>query len=239
MNVKQQKVYSREVEVNGKEPAWKIAFTVALSLAVAAPWTNAQTSAKEAVALVDSYIKTHNDHSADATLAYYAPDADFHLSMERGLVSGIEHIKRLEYFDAAVGSTLYPQNLSARLVAGRWHVGFDYVIEYSDVFSAMGLRIVLAEGLETGFILKDNAIQVLFQPDLYPACTAVMASGFRNLLQWLGSSGDPRAPVLLPTGSLNLTGETAPILVAAARGVGCRLKLTRGGCGQNLGLLWR
>lgn len=178
----------------------------------------AQGSAAQAIALIDSYIKTHNAHRPGETLAYYAQDADFHLSMGRGVVNGIDAIARLESFDAAAGSTLYPQNLTARPAAGgRWVVGFDYVIEYSDVFSAMGLRIVLAQGLETGFVLNNGSIEVLYQPDLYPACTAVMATGFRGLMQWLVDSEDSRAAVLLDNGRLNLTGTTAPLLISAAQ----------------------
>lgn len=177
----------------------------------------AQDSAAQAIALVEHYIATHNAHRPDDTLTYYASDADFHLSMGRGVVSGIDAIARLESFDAAAGSTLYPQDLTARLVDGRWVVGFGHVIENSEVFSAMGLRIVLAQGLETGFVLKDGKIDALYQPDLYPACTAIMAAGFKELLQWLADSGDSRSTILLRNGRLNLTGETAPLLIAAVQ----------------------
>ncbi len=176
----------------------------------------AQDSAIEAITLVERYIKTHNAHRAEETLGYYAPEADFHLSMGRGVVSGVDEIARLESFDAAAGSVLYPQNLRATLVDGRWVVGFDHVIEYSEVFSAMGQRIVLAQGLERGFVLRNGRIEVLYQPDLYPACTTIMAGGFRGLVQWLVDSEDTRSDALLRDGRLNLTAETAPLLIAAA-----------------------
>lgn len=194
-----------------------LALTMALTLLQpASPPAMAQDSAAEAIALVERYIKTHNEHRADETLVFYAPDADFHLSMDRGVVSGVDAIARLESFDAAAGSILYPQNLRARSVDGKWVVGFDHVIEYSEVFSAMGQRIVLAQGLQRGFVLDKGRIEVLYQPDLYPACTAIMAGGFRGLVQWLVDSQDTRSDALLRDGRLNLTAGTAPLLIAAA-----------------------
>jgi hypothetical protein len=184
---------------------------LAAVLAAAAP-AAAQQSAEEARALVDRYILVHNAHRADEVLAMYHPDAEFHLSMGRGVVAGRDEIARLEYFDAAAGSTLYPQALTARPEGGGWVVGFAYVIEYSEIFSAMGLKIVLAEGLERGFVFEDGLIRAVYQPELVQACLEVMGPGFVALLAWLRDTADPRAATLLEDGALQFTEATAPVL---------------------------
>jgi hypothetical protein len=185
--------------------------------ALMAASAGAQQSAEEAVALVEAYIQTHNAHQPEETLAFYHDDADFHLSMQRGAVQGIEAIARLEYFDAAVGSTLYPQHLVAHPYGNAWRVGFAYVIEYSEIFAAMGLTIVLAEGMETGFVLDQGRIRTIFQPELNPACMGVMGPGFAALIRWLKDSDDPRRSTLAPEGSLQLTADTGAVLIDAAR----------------------
>jgi hypothetical protein len=136
--------------------------------------------------------------------------------MGRGVVAGRDEIARLEYFDAAAGSTLYPQALTARPEGDGWVVGFAYVIEYSEIFAAMGLKIVLADGLERGFVFEDGRIRSVYQPELLPACMEVMAPGFAALVGWLQETGDPRANTLLRDGALELTEVTAPLLVEAA-----------------------
>ena len=178
---------------------------------------HAQQSADEAVALVEAYIQAHNAHAPDETLAFYHDDADFHLSMERGAVRGVEAIARLEHFDAAVGSTLYPQHLIAHRHGKSWRVGFSYVIEYSEIFAAMGLTIVLAEGMETGFVLEEGRIRTIFQPELNPSCMGVMGPGFAALVRWLEDSDDPRRTTLVPEGALQLNADTAATLIDAAR----------------------
>lgn len=176
-----------------------------------------QQSASDAVALVDAYIKAHNAHQPDETLGFYHHDASFHLSMGRGIVHGVGDIARLEYFDAAAGSTLYPQGVTARREGAGWAVGFRYVIEYSDVFSSMGLNIILAEGLDNAFVLEDGKIRTIIQPELKPACMEAMGAGFALLIGWLTETEDTRGEILLRNGSLHLTRDTAPVLIEAAR----------------------
>ncbi|MCC5870578.1 MAG: hypothetical protein JJU27_18925 [Gammaproteobacteria bacterium] len=135
--------------------------------------------------------------------------------MGRGIVHGVDDIARLEYFDAAAGSTLYPQQLTARRQGEQWVVSFGYVIEYSDVFASMGLKIVLADGLENAFVIEDGKFHTVVQPELKPACMQTMGAGFALLIDWLKESDDPRQDVLLRDGSLHLTGDTAPILIEA------------------------
>lgn len=190
------------------------AFAAAALMAASAP-AAAQQSAAEAKALVDAYILAHNAHEAAEVLAMYHPDAEFHLSMGRGVVAGRDEIARLEYFDAAAGSTLYPQALTARPEGEGWVVGFAYVIEYSEIFAAMGLKIVLAEGLERGFVFRDGLIRSVYQPELVQACLEVMAPGFVALLAWLRDTADPRAATLLEDGALQFTEATAPVLAEA------------------------
>lgn len=199
-----------------RSPTRALRLALPLVLAIVCLPAAAQQSAEEAIALVDVYIKAHNAHQPEEVLAMYHPDADFHLSMGRGVVSGRDDIARLEYFDAAAGSTLYPQALTARPEGDRWVVGFGYVIEYSDIFAAMGLNIVLAEGMERGFVFENGRIRTIYQPDLLPACMEVMAPGFVALVAWLQETGDPRADTLLSDGALELTEVTAPLLVEAA-----------------------
>ncbi|MCC5869906.1 MAG: hypothetical protein JJU27_15490 [Gammaproteobacteria bacterium] len=187
---------------------------LALAAAMASPVV-AQESARDAVALIDAYIKAHNAHEPEETLSFYHQDAQFHLSMGRGVVEGIDDIARLEYFDAAAGSTLYPQQVTARREGEMWIVSLGYVIEYSDVFAAMGLKIVLAEGLDYAFVLEGGKIRSIVQPELKPACMQAMGTGFALLVDWLKDSDDPRRDVLLRDGSLYLTGDTAPILIQA------------------------
>jgi len=187
---------------------------LAFAVAVASP-AIAQQSARDAVALVDAYIKAHNAHQPEETLSFYHQDARFHLSMGRGIVHGVEDIARLEYFDAAAGSTLYPQQVSARREDELWIVSLGYVIEYSDVFAAMGLKIVLADGLDYAFVLEGGKIRSIVQPELKPACMQAMGTGFALLIEWLKDSDDPRRDVLLNDGSLHLTGDTAAILIQA------------------------
>ncbi len=191
------------------------ATALALAAAMASPVV-AQESARDAVALIDAYIKAHNAHEPEETLSFYRHDAQFHLSMGRGIVEGIDDIARLEYFDAAAGSTLYPQQVTARREGELWVVSLGYVIEYSDVFAAMGLKIVLADGLDYAFVLEGGKIRSIVQPELKPACMQAMGTGFALLVDWLKDSGDPRRDVLLRDGSLRLTGDTAPILIQAA-----------------------
>lgn len=191
---------------------------IVLTLVTAFPGpADAQESARDALALVDAYIKAHNAHQPDETLGFYHPDAQFHLSMGRGVVDGTGEIARLEYFDAAAGSTLYPQNLTARRERATWVVGFSYVIEYSDIFAAMGLKVVLAEGLDNGFVLEGGKIRSIVQPELKPACMEAMGTGFALLIDWLTESDDPRGADLLRGDSLHLTGDTAPVLIEAIR----------------------
>lgn len=199
-----------------RPPSLPVRLTLPLLLVIACFPAAAQQSAEEAIALVDVYIKAHNAHQPEEVLAMYHPDADFHLSMGRGVVSGRDDIARLEYFDAAAGSTLYPQALTARPEGDRWVVGFGYVIEYSDIFAAMGLNIVLAEGMERGFVFENGRIRTIYQPDLLPACMEVMAPGFVALVAWLQETDDPRAGTLLEDGALALTYVTAPLLAEAA-----------------------
>ena len=199
-----------------RKPGVLAGTSLAIALAVASPVV-AQQSARDAVSLVDAYIKAHNAPQPEETLSFYHQDAQFHLSMGRGIVRGIGDIARLEYFDAAAGSTLYPQQMTARREADLWIVSLGYVIEYSDVFAAMGLKIVLADGLDDAFVLEGGKIRSIVQPELKPACMQAMGTGFALLIDWLKDSDDPRRDVLLGDGSLRLTGDTAPVLIQAAK----------------------
>jgi hypothetical protein len=89
------------------------------------------------------------------------------------------------------------------------------VIEYSDVFAALGLKIVLADGLENAFVIEGGKFRSVVQPDLEPACMQAMGAGFALLVDWLQDSDDPLRDVLLSDGSLHLTGDTATILIQA------------------------
>jgi len=81
----------------------------------------------------------------------------------------------------------------------------------------MGLKIVLAEGLDNGFVLEDGKIRTIVQPELKPACMEAMGAGFAQLIDWLTETGDPRGEILLRDRSLHLTGDTAPVLIEAAK----------------------
>jgi hypothetical protein len=68
---------------------------LAFAVTVASPVV-AQQSARDAVALVDASIKAHNAHQPEETLSFYHQDAQFRLSMGRGIVHGVDDIARLE-----------------------------------------------------------------------------------------------------------------------------------------------
>ena len=177
----------------------------------------AQETAADALALVKRYIELHNSHDLESVMALYAENAVFYLSMGRPAVHGRDAIESLERFDVAAQSTLYPQEIRAERDGDFWRVHLGGVIEHSEIFEAAGVSIVMAQGIESGFVLRDGKIVELRQPDLEPACTEIVAAALRETAAWLVSVGDPRRTTLVANGFLRLTPTTIPAVVQALR----------------------
>jgi hypothetical protein len=178
-----------------------------LALTFAAP-VAAQTTAAEAIALAHRYHDTHNSHDLAATMALYAPDAEFQLNMGRPLVSGAAAITELERFDVIAESLLFPYHWRAEKAGETWLIHVDGVIESSRVFSALGLSVVVAVPEAPVLVLRGGQIVHVSQPPLRPACTDQIIAGFSALARWLENDG--RANALVEKGRLVLTTETLP-----------------------------
>ncbi len=188
------------------------AVAAALALFAAQP-AAAQTSAPEAIALVESYLDAHNAHDLAGTLAHYHPDASFQLNMGRPLVRGRSAIAELERFDAVAESMLLPFGWSAAHDGKGWAVSVRGVIENSRIFSALGLDIVMAVPNAPIFVLKDGLIVQAIQPPLQAACLLPIQNGFTALATWLNATASPLAPTLTKEGRMVLKPELLPAII--------------------------
>jgi len=176
--------------------------------------TFAQTNDAEALALVQTYLERHNEHNLDGVMALYAEDAVFTLSMGRGDVTGKAAIRELETFDVLASSFLAPFGLVLRQEGDAWSVDIAGVLESSDVFSAAGLPIVIAEPVRAGFVLRNGKILKVKQPEIRPACRMAIVKAFSALATYLTDTNDPRAALVLNTsGRLNLTPQTLTLVI--------------------------
>jgi pimeloyl-ACP methyl ester carboxylesterase len=177
-------------------------------------------SAREqrALAWVRSYLDAHNRHDAEAAVAHYAPDAVFVLSDGRGDVRGTAAIAELERLDVALGSWVEPIGLQARASGGSVIVSFMHVIEQSSIADAIGVPLIVAEPVETGFVVRGDRLLRVVQPSFAAACGRAMRAGFMGFIAWLRERNDPRSATLLrPDGSIVLTAATAPVWINGIR----------------------
>jgi non-heme chloroperoxidase len=173
---------------------------------------------QRALARVRSYIDAHNRHDVEAAVAHYAPDAVFVLSDGRGEVRGAEAIAELERLDAALGSWVEPIDLRARTVGDTVVVSFTHVLEQSAIADAIGVPLILAEPVDTAFVVHGERLLRVVQPSFAPACGRAMRGGFMGFIATLRESNDPRSATLLrPDGSIVLTAATAPTWIRGIR----------------------
>lgn len=175
----------------------------------------AQESTAAALALIKRYVEYHNSHDIDGVMDLYAKDAVFFLSMGRPEVRGKSAIENLERFDVAAGSTIYPQRLQVERDGDRWRVHIGGAIEHSEIFEATGASIVMAQGMDDAFVLRDGKIMEIHQPELEPACRDIIVPALRRAADWLVAENDTRAAQLVENGFLRLTPETIPRVVVA------------------------
>ena len=164
----------------------------------------AQSDKAEAISIAKSYIDAHNGHDLDAVMAHYHPDATFQLNMGRPLVRGLAAIRELERFDAIARSLLLPYGWDAVPVGGRWEVRVAGVVENSEIFSAVGLQIVIAVPQAPVFQLQDGRIIHSEQPPLRAECLDIIQEGFAGTASWIAETRSPLAPALLDGTRLRL-----------------------------------
>lgn len=173
----------------------------------------AQFNQAEALALINTYIARHNAHDIEGVMDLYAQEATFTLSANRGTISGKAAIRDLEMFDVMANSYLAPFGLTATKEAQGWRIDLEGVLESSKVFSAAGLPIVIAEATNYAFIVNNNKIKSIVQPEIRKACTAVIIKAFSTLTATLKETRHPKAALVLnKTGRLNLTPMSIPIV---------------------------
>ncbi len=153
----------------------QLALLAPLALSAASP-SLAAPPHPDPLALVAAYIESHNAHDAERAIAYYAEEAEFHLSEGRGVVRGRDAILQLELLDVQLGSWLAPQGLRVRREEGRDIVDLELVIERSEIASALGVPIILAQGIERAFVIVDGRFTQVRQPAFRPACSRVMGA---------------------------------------------------------------
>jgi pimeloyl-ACP methyl ester carboxylesterase len=178
------------------------------------------TTAREqrALARVRNYLDAHNRHDVEAAVAHYAPNAVFVLSDGRGEVRGAEAIAELERLDASLGSWVEPVGLAARTAGDTVIVSFTHVLEQSAIADAIGVPLILAEPVDTAFVVRGERLLRVVQPSFAPACARAMRGGFMGFIASLRDSNDARAASLLrPDGSIVLTAATAPIWISGIR----------------------
>lgn len=168
------------------------------------PSAAAQSGKAEAISIAKAYIDDHNGHDLDAVMAHYHPDATFQLNMGRPLVRGLAAIRELERFDAVARSLLLPYGWDAVPVGGRWEVRVAGVVENSEIFSALGLHIVIAVPQAPVFQLQDGRIIHSEQPPLRAECLAIIQEGFSKTAKWISETRSPLAPALLDGAWLRL-----------------------------------
>jgi pimeloyl-ACP methyl ester carboxylesterase len=173
---------------------------------------------QRALAHVRSYLEAHNRHDAVAAAAHYAPDAVFVLSDGRGDVRGAEAIAGLERLDAALGSWVEPIGLRARTESASVVVSFSYVLEQSAIADAIGVPLIVAEPVETAFVVRRDRLLRVVQPSFATACGRAMRAGFMGFIAWLRDRNDARIGSLLRAdGGIVLTADTAPIWISGIR----------------------
>jgi hypothetical protein len=171
-----------------------------------------------AIAAVRNYLHAHNAHDvAQATASYHA-GGSFVLSEGRGIVRGTVGIEGLQRLDAALGSWLSPIALRSRSDGTDKVVSYSLVLEQSDIARAIGVPLIVARGLDKGFVIRDGKIVKTIQPRFAAPCSAVMLGGFRGFLAWLDANNDPRRAALLePDGRWIFTAKTAPLWIEGIR----------------------
>jgi len=177
----------------------------------------AQKTEAEARQLIQTYVEAHNSHALEEVMALYHDDAVFHLNSGRPAVSGKSAIRSLELFDTIAGSTIYPQALVFTERDGAWIVDIAGAIEHSSIFAAVGVTIVVAEAIDEAFVLSDDRIVAIHQPELAQACRRAILSGFEGVADWLIESGQPAGAQLVRDGRIYLTPETIPGVVQAIK----------------------
>ncbi len=183
-----------------------------LQMLAIAQHAHAQTSSAEAIAIARSYIEAHNAHDLSRTMAFYHPQASFQLSFDRGLKTGTEEIQFLERFDAIAQSAVFPFGLAAYQTGGFWQVTARGVVENSIVFSAMGMKIVIARPAKPIMQIRDGLIVHMEQPPIAEACLKVAREAISGASKWLVESGDPRSEGLLENDMLNLQPHLLPLI---------------------------
>ena len=171
----------------------------------------------EARTLVERFLELHNQHRYEEVMILYAEDARFQLNGGRPEVRGKEEIRKLQLFDAYARSHLQPYGMRYEPTETGWTVHIEGVIEHSDVFSALGMKIVHAQPVRNGFDLSGGKIVRIVQPDLNPACSGIAMEGFSGLVAWLETSGDHRAGDLIVDGRLALVPSKIPLIVDALK----------------------
>jgi hypothetical protein len=192
-------------------------FISALLLLIASSASRGQADSAEARSLLKDYIERHNSHDLEGVMALYADEAVFYLSMGRPPVHGRDAIMELERFDVAAQSTIYPQQVSFEQDGDLWRIHIDGAIEHSEIFEAAGVSIVMAQGIQDAFVLRDGRIVEINQPDLQPACTATVLEAFRGSVAWLHETNDGRQQLLVENGFIKLTPKTIPDVISLLR----------------------
>ena len=150
-------------------------------------------------------------------MALYAEEAVFYLSMGRPPVHGRDAIMKLERFDVAAQSTIYPQQASFERDGDLWRIHIGGAIEHSEIFEAAGVSIVMAQAIRNAFVLKDGRIVEINQPDLQPACSSTVLEAFRGAVAWLHETKDARQQRLVENAIIKLTPETIPDVIFLLR----------------------
>lgn len=190
---------------------------VILALLIPAPEINAQSSASEAIAIARSYIQAHNAHDIEGTMAFYHPEATFQLSFDRGLKSGTTEILALERFDAFAHSAVFPFGLAAYGEDSVWHVTARGVVENSMVFSAMGMKIVIAKPTKPIMQISKGLIIHMEQPPVDQACLKIARDAITGASDWLVENDDLRIHGLTENGVLSLKPHLLPLIADVLR----------------------
>lgn len=193
--------------------SWQTLACVIVFLVSRPGW--AQATEIEARQLIQAYVEAHNSHALDEVMALYHEDAVFHLNAGRPAVSGKSAIRGLELFDTVAGSTIYPQALVFTERDDEWTVDIGGAIEHSSIFAAIGVTIVMAEPINAAFVLADNRIKAVRQPELAQSCLRAILAGFQGVANWLVDTGKQESAELVRDGRIYLTPETIPGVVKA------------------------
>lgn len=186
-------------------------------LALCASLAAAQSSEEEALAIVLAYIDAHNAHDLGSTMAFYDSRATFELSYGRGVATGHEEIEELERFDVIAGSQLYPFGVTAAQSGDFWEVEARGVVEYSDMFSAMGMGVAIALPKEPIMRLRSGKVARMVQPPLAPACLRIARQALEGTSRWLVERNDPRREGLMEGQALILEPHLLPIVAQLLR----------------------